>query len=90
MKASKVIQIAWKGLAKNKLRSLLTMLGVIIGVSAVIIMIAISAGAEATIEEAVAVSAEEALEIGLIDFIARDIHDLLSQLDGYTVGLCCF
>lgn len=41
--------------------------------------------AEATIEEATAVSAEEALEIGLIDFIARDIHDLLSQLDGYKV-----
>lgn len=51
MKASKVITIAWKGLVKNKLRSLLTMLGVIIGVAAVIIMIAISAGAEATIEE---------------------------------------
>jgi len=41
--------------------------------------------AEATIEEAKAVSAEEALEIGLIDFIAKDIHDLLSQLDGFTV-----
>ena len=51
MKVSKVITIAWKGLVKNKLRSLLTMLGVIIGVGAVIIMIAISAGAEATIEE---------------------------------------
>lgn len=42
--------------------------------------------AEATIEEAKAVSAEEALEIGLIDFIARDIHDLLTQLDGFTVA----
>jgi putative ABC transport system permease protein len=51
MKASKVIRIAWKGLTKNKLRSLLTMLGVIIGVSAVIIMIAVSAGTEKTIEE---------------------------------------
>jgi len=51
MQPSKVIQIAWKGLTKNKLRSLLTMLGVIIGVAAVIIMIAISAGTEATIEE---------------------------------------
>ncbi|MBC8332165.1 MAG: ABC transporter permease [Anaerolineae bacterium] len=51
MKTSKVITIAWNGLVKNKLRSLLTMLGVIIGVAAVIIMIAISAGAEATIEE---------------------------------------
>jgi len=51
MRPTKVIQIAWKGLAKNKLRSLLTMLGVIIGVSAVIIMIAISSGVKATIEE---------------------------------------
>ncbi len=51
MQPSKVIQIAWKGLTKNKLRSLLTMLGVIIGVAAVIIMIAISAGTEAAIEE---------------------------------------
>lgn len=41
--------------------------------------------AEATIEEAKAVSATEALEIGLIDFIASDIHDLLHQLDGYSV-----
>jgi membrane-bound serine protease (ClpP class) len=41
--------------------------------------------AEATIEEAQAVSAEEAYDIGLVDFIAPDIHDLLSQLDGYQV-----
>lgn len=51
MSLSKVVQIAWKGLSRNKLRSLLTMLGVIIGVSAVIIMVSISAGTEATIEE---------------------------------------
>jgi len=51
MRPSKVTQIAWKGLVRNKLRSLLTMLGVIIGVSAVIIMISISAGTEAAIEE---------------------------------------
>jgi putative ABC transport system permease protein len=48
---NKIAQMAWKGLASNKLRSLLTMLGVIIGVAAVIVMIAISAGAEKTIEE---------------------------------------
>jgi len=41
--------------------------------------------AEATIEEAKALSASEALDIGLIDFIATDIHDLLSQLDGFQV-----
>lgn len=51
MRFNKVVRIASRGLAKNKLRSLLTMLGVIIGVAAVIIMISISAGTEKTIEE---------------------------------------
>ena len=43
--------VAWEGIASNKVRSLLTMLGIIIGVAAVIVMVAISAGTEATIEE---------------------------------------
>lgn len=51
MSIMKILRIAWKGLNNNKLRSLLTMLGVIIGVAAVIIMISISAGTEKTIEE---------------------------------------
>lgn len=51
MNSSKVIRIAWEGINRNKLRSLLTMLGVIIGVAAVIIMISVSAGTEATIAE---------------------------------------
>ena len=41
--------------------------------------------AEQTIETAKAVSAREALDIGLVDFIAADIPDLLRQLDGFTV-----
>jgi putative ABC transport system permease protein len=46
-----ILKIAWSGLNRNKLRSLLTMLGVIIGVAAVIVMIAVSAGTEATIAD---------------------------------------
>jgi membrane-bound serine protease (ClpP class) len=41
--------------------------------------------AEDMIENAKAVYADEALEVGLIDFIAKDLDELLSQLDGYTV-----
>jgi membrane-bound serine protease (ClpP class) len=41
--------------------------------------------AEATIREASAASANEALDIGLVDFIATDLDDLLSQLDGFPV-----
>ncbi len=44
-------RIAWEGILRNKARSLLTMLGIIIGVAAVITMVAISAGTEATIAE---------------------------------------
>lgn len=46
-----LVQVAAEGLANNKLRALLTMLGVIIGVAAVIIMMAVSAGTEAAIAE---------------------------------------
>jgi putative ABC transport system permease protein len=51
MQLRKMVQISWRGLTRNKLRSLLTMLGVIIGVAAVIVMISVSAGTEATIRD---------------------------------------
>jgi putative ABC transport system permease protein len=45
------IRIALRALRVNKLRSILTMLGIIIGVAAVIAMIAIGSGAQAQIDE---------------------------------------
>lgn len=41
--------------------------------------------AESTIEHAVAVSADEALQAGLVDFLSTDLDQLLQQLNGYTV-----
>jgi len=46
--------MALKALARNKLRSSLTSLGIIIGVSAVICVVAIGDGASLTIERAIA------------------------------------
>lgn len=43
--------------------------------------------AEAMIDEAKAVTADEALEAGLIDFIADDLDDLLEGLNGFTVAM---
>ncbi|NJN80110.1 MAG: hypothetical protein HC797_06380, partial [Anaerolineales bacterium] len=43
--------------------------------------------AEAMIDDAVAVTASEALEAKLIDFIADDTEDLLQLLDGFTVQM---
>jgi len=49
MDLSEIFTISWEGIVSNKLRSILTMLGVIIGVAAVIMVISISAGTEAKI-----------------------------------------
>jgi len=43
--------------------------------------------AESAIEDAKAASANEALDAGLVDFIATDINDLLAQLDGFQVEM---
>ncbi|MBI5825274.1 MAG: nodulation protein NfeD [Chloroflexi bacterium] len=43
--------------------------------------------AEAMIDDAKAVTAKEALEAGLIDFISDDTEDLLQSLDGFTVQM---
>ena len=51
MTARNSFRVAWEGVMLNKLRSFLTTLGIIIGVAAVIIMLAVSAGAEAEIED---------------------------------------
>ena len=45
------IRIALRALRVNKLRSTLTMLGIIIGVAAVITMIGVGTGAQARVEE---------------------------------------
>lgn len=49
MRTKKIFRVTWEGLTLNKVRSFLTTLGVIIGVASVIIMLAVSSGAEAAI-----------------------------------------
>ena len=48
MNFAALLRIALRALAVNKLRSALTMLGIVIGVGAVIVMIAVGAGASTT------------------------------------------
>jgi putative ABC transport system permease protein len=45
-----VLRVAFKALARNKMRTALTMLGMIIGVGAVITMVALGTGAQSSIE----------------------------------------
>jgi putative ABC transport system permease protein len=54
MSAIEILKIALNALRANKMRSFLTMLGIIIGVASVIVMVSISSGASSQIEKAVA------------------------------------
>ncbi len=51
MKIMNILLSAFRALYRNKMRSFLTMLGIIIGVGAVIIMLAIGQGAEFSVKE---------------------------------------
>ncbi|HTX67223.1 MAG TPA: ABC transporter permease, partial [Opitutaceae bacterium] len=50
MKTTRLVDIATKSILKNKMRTLLTMLGIIIGVGAVIVMVAVGQGAKGEIQ----------------------------------------
>ncbi|MCW5620372.1 MAG: ABC transporter permease [Burkholderiales bacterium] len=49
-----MLREAWRAMAANKLRTFLTMLGLVIGVGAVVLMLAIGQGAQTLVKEAVA------------------------------------
>jgi len=49
-----ILRIAFKALGRNKIRSVLTMLGIIIGVGAVIAMVSVGQGAQRQVQEEIA------------------------------------
>src|SRR5918999_1306137 len=62
------LRIALKALNRNKMRTMLTMLGMIIGVGAVITMVAIGKGAQTTIEEQVKAAGTNMININAGNF----------------------
>jgi putative ABC transport system permease protein len=53
MKQRTLLKLAWQSILKNKMRTLLTMLGIVIGVGAVIVMVAVGNGAQSQIEASI-------------------------------------
>ena len=51
-----IVKIAFRALIRNKMRAALTMLGIIIGVSAVIAMVSIGQGAQASVQAQISAS----------------------------------
>ena len=53
MKILSIIKVALKNIASNKLRSILTMLGLIIGISSVIVLVGIGSGSTSAVAASV-------------------------------------
>ncbi len=53
MQFKNIVKAAFKSILKNRMRSLLTSLGIIIGVSAVIVMVAVGRGSQVQIEQSI-------------------------------------
>src|SRR6187200_1942909 len=68
------LRIALKALARNKMRTMLTMLGMIIGVGAVITMVAIGKGAQTTIEEQVKAAGTNMININAGNFSSGGVR----------------
>src|SRR3982074_2479555 len=63
MRVGSTINVAFRALRRNKLRSALTALGIIIGVGAVIAMVGIGSGAKAQVEAQIASLGENVILI---------------------------
>lgn len=73
-----IYRVAFRALARNKLRSFLTMLGIIIGVAAVIAMVSIGQGAQATVQEQIASVGTNVLFVGAGSMMAGGVRSGIS------------
>ncbi len=64
MELMAVVRIAMRALARNKMRSILTMLGIIIGVGAVIAMVGLGQGAQQQVQTQIAAMGSNMLFVG--------------------------
>ena len=63
MRSRFLVRLAWRALVRNKLRSFLALLGIMIGVASVVAMVAIGQGASASIRSAVASMGTNLLQV---------------------------
>src|SRR5262245_60107191 len=68
MRLIAILKIAFRALRRNKLRTALTMLGIIIGVAAVIAMVGIGNGAKAQVQARIAALGQNVILVFAGDF----------------------
>jgi putative ABC transport system permease protein len=95
MHGARTCRVAFRALARNKMRSFLTALGIIIGVGAVIAMVSIGEGAKRGIESRFAAMGTNLLFVSPGSQNARGVHggwgsvQTLKEDDAAAIGLEC-
>ena len=69
-----VLTVAFKALARNKMRTALTMLGMIIGVAAVITMVALGTGAQSSIETQIQAAGTNMIMVSAGNFMSAGVR----------------
>jgi putative ABC transport system permease protein len=78
-------RIALKALARNKMRTALTMLGMIIGVSAVITLVALGKGAQKAIEDQIKAAGTNLVNINAGNFTANGVRGGIGAASNLTL-----
>ncbi|MFM8535570.1 MAG: ABC transporter permease, partial [Acidimicrobiia bacterium] len=79
-----VLTVAFKALARNKMRTALTMLGMIIGVSAVITMVALGTGAQSSIETQIQAAGTNMIMVSAGNFMQGGVRMGQGQASSLT------
>src|SRR5450432_3310893 len=69
-----ILRIAVKALSRNKMRTALTMLGMIIGVGAVITMVALGTGAQTSIDAQIQSAGTNMIQVSAGNFAAGGVR----------------
>ena len=86
---AEVIRVAFAAIFANKMRSLLTMLGIVIGVAAVITMVALGTGAQAAVQAQIDALGTNVLSVRAGQAMFRGAHGGSAKLtveDALAVG----
>jgi putative ABC transport system permease protein len=83
-----IIRVAFKALGRNKLRSILTMLGIIIGVGAVIAMVSIGQGAQEIISSSISSRGSNMLYVNPGSYSSGGIRSGMGTMTSLTVEDC--
>ena len=82
--AGKILKLSSKAIINNKMRSFLTMLGIIIGVMAVVILVSITQGATTGITDSISSMGSQQISASITDEDASVTADEVEELSAYS------